>query len=168
MAGRQWVPPQGHVRLATQDNLTEEEKQVAKLKASLSNSKEVPLPPGMAPPPPEPGAIEKLIALCLCDSWKVKLKEWATAEGVTPELVSAALTSEDKPLQIMSIYNSFLESFNKALLRHCHTEGITEDQLQVMCQECLSRNDNVSDYLKIVLDQTDFLSFVKLLNENIE
>ena len=168
MSGRQWHPPQGPVRLAAQENLSEEEKQVAQLKASLDKCKEVPLPPGMVPPPPKPGSVEKLIALCLCDKWKAKLKQWASSEGVTRELVSAALVSEDKPLQIMSIYKLFLDAFNKALVGHCHSEGITQQELETMCSECLNREDNVSDYLRIVLDQTDFASFVQLLHETVD
>ena len=177
--GRDWQPPCGPVSLASgggadaADNDSPDARRVAELRAALGGLGNAPPPPpsAMPPvpascPPPEPGAVEKLVGLCTSEEWGERWRGWVEEAGVTRDLV--ACMREDggeKPQEVMVVYRRFLDAFDDALTKHCREHGLTEQQLYALCSEEMQRGGLVASYLSLVLDQSDYTSFVTLLSQ---
>eukprot|EP01063_Lacrimia_lanifica_P024429 TRINITY_DN32333_c0_g1_i1.p2 TRINITY_DN32333_c0_g1~~TRINITY_DN32333_c0_g1_i1.p2 ORF type:complete len:169 (+),score=64.81 TRINITY_DN32333_c0_g1_i1:63-569(+) len=163
---RGWQPPSGPIPLAG-GTLSDEEKHVARLQASIATSgladKPPPLPPGAPPPPPEPSKVEKLVGHLMSAEWRDDWKAWALENGVTPSMLATLQGDSEKPLEVMMVYKQFLKDFDKKMTRYCLANGVSEQELHAMCVDQVDRGGTVAHCLNMVLDQTDITSFCELL-----
>ncbi|KAJ9448723.1 hypothetical protein DIPPA_02680 [Diplonema papillatum] len=163
---RNWQPPSGAIPLGG-SALTDEEKDVARLKAKASSM--APPPPAPGPPAcPQPGVLERFVGEFMSDEWKAKWKAWALECGVTPDMQQTTADTGEKPPEVMIVYNKFLAEFERCLLQYCADSQTTPEEMYALCERTIAEGGLVARYLSLVLDQSDFNSFSHLLFEQMK